>query len=59
VRLVLAAGGAKFFHLEPLGRRLLVFRAGVVPVFALLALERNDFSWHNFVTSSTAEPTIR
>jgi hypothetical protein len=46
VRPVLAAIRAELFHLETLSGRLLVLRAGVVPIFTFLALEGNDFSWH-------------
>jgi hypothetical protein len=43
---MLAAVRAELLHLETLGGRLLVFGARVVPVFAFLTLERNDFSRH-------------
>jgi hypothetical protein len=48
VCVVLAAVRAKLLHFKTAGGRLLVFCARVVPVFALAALERNDFSWHCF-----------
>jgi hypothetical protein len=46
MRLVLAAAGAELFELETLGSRLLVLHVRVVPLFALVALERNDFACH-------------
>jgi hypothetical protein len=46
MRVMFTAMRAELLHLETLGRRLLVFGARVVPVLALLALERDDFSWH-------------
>jgi hypothetical protein len=48
MRVVLSAVRAKLLHFETLGGRLLVFGAGVVPVLALLTLERDDFSRHLF-----------
>jgi hypothetical protein len=48
--MVLPAVRAELFHFETLCGRLFILRAGVVAVFALLALERDDFSWHmNFL----------
>jgi hypothetical protein len=46
MRVMFAAVRAEFFHFKTLGRRLFVLGACVVPVLALLALERDDFSWH-------------
>jgi hypothetical protein len=46
VGLVLPAKRAELLHFETLGGRLLVFGARIVPVLALGALERDDFSWH-------------
>jgi hypothetical protein len=46
MRVMLTAVGAELFHFETLGGRLLVLCGCVVPVLALAALERNDFSWH-------------
>jgi hypothetical protein len=46
MRVMLTAVRAELFHLQTLGRRLFVFRARIVPVLALLTLERDDFSWH-------------
>ena len=48
VGLVLPAKRAELLHFETLGGRLLVFGARIVPVLALGALERDDFSWHFF-----------
>ena len=41
-----AAVRAEFLHFEPAGGGFLVLGAGVVAVFTLAALERNDFSGH-------------
>jgi hypothetical protein len=46
--LVLAAVGTELLEFQTFGRGLFVLGAGVVPVFALVALERDDFSWHVF-----------
>ena len=46
VRPVFPTKGTEFLHFEALCRGLLIFRVRVVPVFALGALERNDFSRH-------------
>jgi hypothetical protein len=55
---MLAAVRAKLLHFQPFCGGLLVLGAGVVPVFALGALERNDFSWH-FLTSHNGGPSGR
>src|SRR5271169_6705443 len=47
VWLVLPAVPAEFFHLQALGRGLLVLGAGIVPVLALSALKRNDVARHS------------
>src|SRR5271157_5003096 len=47
--LVLAAVAAELLQLDPLGGGLLVLGAGIVAVFALHALERNDISRHCLV----------
>ena len=44
VRRVLPARTAKLLRLHALGMLLLVLRRGVVPVFTLTTLQRNDFS---------------
>jgi hypothetical protein len=46
MRLMFAAERAKLFQFNPFCRRPLVFRLAVVPVFALTALELNNFTWH-------------
>jgi hypothetical protein len=51
---VLAAGVAKLRELEAAGGRLLVLRRRVVPVFALGALQCNDFA-HLFILTDFAE----
>jgi hypothetical protein len=43
---MLSAVRAELLHFEATGGRFLVLGARVVPVFALAALERNNFSWH-------------
>jgi hypothetical protein len=50
VRGVLAARIAKLFRLDALGVLLLVLRRRVVAVFAIAALQRNDFS-HDLIPS--------
>ena len=47
VPLVLPAVRTEFFELQPLGRGLLVLRPGIVPVLALRALKRDDFTRHD------------
>jgi hypothetical protein len=44
--MVLAAEGAEFLHLEPLGGRLLILHAGVILPLALGALKCNLFARH-------------
>jgi hypothetical protein len=46
VRVVLSAVRAELLHFKTASGGLLVLGARVVPVLALGALERNDFSWH-------------
>jgi hypothetical protein len=46
VRMVLAAEGAEFLHLQPFGGRLLVLHAGVVFTLALGALKCDVFASH-------------
>jgi hypothetical protein len=47
VRLVLPAVPAKLLHFETLCSGLLIFGGGIVPVFALIALERDDVARHS------------
>jgi hypothetical protein len=49
VRLVLAAAVTELLELEAAGGRLLVLRRRVIPLFALSALQRNNFP--HFLTS--------
>jgi hypothetical protein len=49
VRLMLAALRTELFHFKTLGRRLFVFRVAIVPIFALSALERDDFTRHGLL----------
>jgi hypothetical protein len=53
VSLVLAAMPAELLHFQPLGGGLLVLGAGIVPVLALSALERNDIARHFFTPKTT------
>ncbi len=48
MRLMLAAEGAELLHFQPLCRGPLVFGLAVIAVFALTALELNNFAWHVF-----------
>jgi hypothetical protein len=41
---VLAARLAKFLSLQPIGMLLPILGGGVVPVFAIIALQRYDFA---------------
>jgi len=43
---MLAATAAEFLELQPLGRRLPVFRGRVIPFFALTTLQCDYFSGH-------------
>jgi hypothetical protein len=43
---MLPAVRAELLHFQPFGGGFFVLGAGVVPVFALGALERDDFAWH-------------
>jgi hypothetical protein len=54
VRRVLPARITKLFRLHPLGVLLLVFRRRVVAVFAIAALQRNDFPHESNSLLSTA-----
>jgi hypothetical protein len=46
VRLMFAAIRTEFFQLQTFGRRTFVFSFAVVPIFALGALELNNFARH-------------
>jgi hypothetical protein len=46
VRRVLAATPAELFHLQPIRLGLPVLGSGIVPLFAITALHRNNFSGH-------------
>jgi len=59
MRLVLAAAGAELLELKTLSRRLLVLRIRIVPLLALLALERNDFARHWLSRFSSSESQKR
>jgi hypothetical protein len=47
MRLVLPAVGAELLELQAFGCGLLVFGPGIIPVFALRALKRDDFTRHD------------
>jgi hypothetical protein len=46
VRRVLAATAAEFLELQPFRRRLPVLGGRIIPLFAITALQRNNFSGH-------------
>jgi hypothetical protein len=46
MRLVLSAMRAELFEFQPFRSRFLVLGTGIVPVFALGALKRDDFARH-------------
>jgi non-ribosomal peptide synthetase component E (peptide arylation enzyme) len=50
---VLAARAAEFLGLHAIGVLFLVLRGGVIPVFALTTLQRNDFP--HFLNSFSLE----
>jgi hypothetical protein len=54
VRLVLAAVRAKLFQFQALCSSALVFGFAVIPVFALSALELNNFTRHLYSCSLSA-----
>ena len=56
VRLVLPAVRTELLHLEAFRRGFLILRVRIVPVFALGALERDDFSWHELPLHRTKRP---
>jgi hypothetical protein len=43
---MLAATAAEFLELQPLRRRLPVLGGRIIPLFAITALQRNNFSGH-------------
>ena len=43
---VLTATAAELLEFQPLGRRFAVLRRRIVPLFAITALHRNNFSGH-------------
>src|SRR5215472_11480323 len=67
MRLMLTAMAAKLLHLDAFRGRLLVLRRRIVPVLALGALERDDFSRHNpnllmyylMISDTVPAPTVR
>jgi hypothetical protein len=44
---MLAATAAEFLELKPLCRRLPVLGGRIIPLFAITALQRNNFSGHH------------
>jgi hypothetical protein len=57
VRMVFPAIRTKLLHLDTASGGFLILRAGVVPVFALAALERDDFSWHFYALPYSVQNT--
>ena len=47
---VLPATATEFLELEPIGRRLLVFRRYVIAALAFTTLEHNVIAWHNLTS---------
>ena len=47
MRRVLAAPAAELLQLQPIRSRLPVLRRRIIPLFAITALQRNNFSGHN------------
>ena len=48
MRRVLAATAAELFQLQPLRHRFAVLGLRVIPLFAITALHRNNFSGHEY-----------
>jgi hypothetical protein len=48
VRRMLAAPAAEFLELQPLGRSFPVLGRRIIPLFAITALQCNDFSGHKY-----------
>jgi hypothetical protein len=46
MRRVLAATAAEFLEFQSLGRRLPILGRRIIPLFAITALQCNDFSGH-------------
>jgi hypothetical protein len=46
MRRMLAATAAEFLELQPFGRRLPVLGGRIIPLFAITALHRHNFSGH-------------
>jgi hypothetical protein len=52
MRRVLAADAAEFLQLQALGHRLPILGGRIVPLFAIAALQGNDFSGHKQLLAS-------
>jgi hypothetical protein len=49
MRLMFAAKRTEFFHFKTLRGGPLIFGFAVIAIFALAALELNNFAWHVFL----------
>jgi hypothetical protein len=59
MRRVLAAAAAEFLELQPFRRRLPVLGGRIIPLFAITALQRNNFSGHRSLLKFNAEVRIQ
>jgi hypothetical protein len=50
---MLAATAAEFLELQPFRRRLPVLGRRIIPLFAITALQRNNFSGHRSLQNSS------
>jgi hypothetical protein len=50
---MLAAPAAELFQLQPIRSRFTVLRLRIIPLFAITALHRNNFSGHNNLAPSS------
>jgi hypothetical protein len=53
MRRMLAATAAEFLELQPFRRRLPVLGRRIIPLFAITALQRNNFSGHRSLQNSS------
>jgi hypothetical protein len=56
---MLTATAAEFLELQPLRRRLPVLSGRIIPLFAITALQRNNFSGHCSLLKFNAEVRIQ
>jgi hypothetical protein len=59
MRRMLAATAAEFLELQPFRRRLPVLGRRIIPLFAITALQRNNFSGHRSLLKFNAEGKIQ